>query len=146
MNIFGNLGKFYDIFAKGKVLVNAVRTKNQALFVNSLGAVLVILAGLWRAHGHNFPLTDGDLVQLAGTAGVIFGVYNNGAILASTDKIGLPPRKQPDADSDPVSDATVSTVPEPEPQATMQLDPKATVRIGGELVDPLAGIDTTYIN
>jgi len=146
-SILGNLGKFYDIFTKGKQVADAVKTKNQQNFVNALGAVLTVGAGLWRAYGHNFPLTDADLLQLAGTAGVIFGLFNVGSTVASTDKIGLPPRKQPDANVDPVSYTAVSAVPDPEPQITVQPEHKTLARVGGELIDsdnPLAGLDTTY--
>jgi hypothetical protein len=141
--------KYYDAYTKGHAVYDAVKTKNRQNFVNALGVLLCFGAGVWRTYyGHSFPLSDADLIQLAGSAGVAFGVYNVKATTTSTDKIGLPPRTGGNA---PIEDhsfnAPVPEIPELPAQADVQPEHNSTARFAGEHDDsdnPLAGLDTTY--
>lgn len=89
-----------DVFRKGKSVANPVLWK-------SIGATSSMLAGLITsglavaaAFGYPLPLGD-DLVQaLAGGVAAALFVFGGGLHVATTDKIGLPAKRNTDEPAD----------------------------------------------
>lgn len=90
------IGDIVDVFRKGKSVANPELWKN-------LGATSAALAGLASsalavaaAFGYRIDL-DGAAVEAiaGGIAGVLF-LFNGGVHLASSEKVGLPAKPEPD--------------------------------------------------
>ncbi len=146
--LLGNLGKFYDVFTKGKEVVNAAKGKNKFLLKTALYGALSGAVVIYRSTGHELPISDSDLADIAGTVATFYCLYAVGSTVATTDKIGLPPRKQSDADSDPIVNTELPAIPAPAAPASLPPDPHTAARVGENFVDsenPIAGLDTTYI-
>lgn len=91
------LKEFFDVLRSGRELTNAETWKRRQVAINSL--VVLITAGLAIAgsYGHEFPLDERQIADLATGIYGLVGVFNALATLATTSRIGLPskPGDQP---------------------------------------------------
>ena len=98
--MFEKLKAFYSVFTAGQSVVHAVRLKKvQAyggLFAGFIGAALAVAKGF----GYVVPLTDEQVISLGTACAVLFGLFNAGATVASTDKIGLPSLEDQESNAD----------------------------------------------
>lgn len=114
--MFEKLGLFFDVFRKGEAVADAVKLKNKQNFANAVAALLGVCLTISVSFGYRIPLTPDDLHYVAGFCAVLFGLFNGAATIASTDKIGILPAKQPDT----ASEQTVSGVHDDERERAMQ--------------------------
>lgn len=134
--MFKRLGAFYDVFRKGQAVADVVGLKNKQMLAAALASFLGGCTVLAKSYGINLPLDDQDLVYIGGTLAVIFGLFQHGATLASSDKVGLS-GKSDSSDEPPM--------PAPIEDHSAALQPVSEGRSGTEdSRDVLAGLDTTY--
>lgn len=86
------IGDFLSAFQKGKMLANPEIWKTRAVVADVLAGLITSLLAIAAAFGYNITLEEGVVKALAG--GIAAAVYLTSAVLhvATTDKIGLPPR------------------------------------------------------
>ena len=130
--MFNKLKSFYAVFTAGQVVANPVAWKRGQVTASMVAAFLGALITIARIYGVNLPLTDEQLLQVGGTVVTLFGVFNSGVTVASTDKIGLRP-SPPSASELPVPEVSI--------QPTTTMPPVRYARNG----DVLDGIDTTHL-
>jgi putative chitinase len=94
MGMFEYIKSGMDVLRQGKDIEAAVKLKNWTMVVNGLVALSATGLALAKATGHAIPLTDDNLNALGSAALVILGLFNTGSTVASSDKVGLPARKQ----------------------------------------------------
>lgn len=138
-----NIGALWDVFKAGKMVKDAVALKDKQKFAAAFTTVAGLALGYAKVNGYDLPLSNEDLVSLGAAAGVVFGLFNSYATVASTDKVGLLSNKQPDRASESPMPAVVAD----EQPAPVQPSPHTAARVGEQFVDsenPLAGLDTTY--
>ncbi|MDY7537629.1 hypothetical protein QN372_00555 [Undibacterium sp. RTI2.1] len=98
--MFEKLGLFYNVFRQGQAVADAAKLKNKQLLASALAIFLATVVGIGKQYGYDFHLSSSDLNSIAGFGAVLFGLFNVGATVASSDKIGLP-AKEPVSTSDP---------------------------------------------
>jgi len=101
--MFEKLGMFYNVFRQGQAVADAAKLKNKQLLANTLAVLLASIVGVGKMYGYDFHLTPDDLNSIAGVGAVVFGLFNAGATVASSDKIGLPAKQSDSASESPVS-------------------------------------------
>ncbi|MFZ6773018.1 hypothetical protein ACO0LB_09930 [Undibacterium sp. SXout7W] len=112
--MFERLSSFYNVFRAGQSVADAVKLKNKQLILNALVALFSGVIGIGKIYGYDFHLTPDDITHIAGVGAVLIGLFNAGATVASTDKIGILPARQPDPAEQPaVPDVVTTTSPEP---------------------------------
>ena len=87
---------FFEALQAGKEIANAKTWKNTQLLTNRIYVLLVSLLAISRAFGHDFGLTDAQILSLATAVGIVVGLFNNTATTVSSTKVGYLPR-----DTDP---------------------------------------------
>lgn len=141
--MFERAADFYKIFRAGQSVADAVHLKNKQNLGNAIAVLLGLLVAVAKAYGVNIPLDDGQLVQLGGAAAILYGMFNVGATVASTDKIGLLPWGKTTQDT--LSHDTVVEQPVPD---VVEAIPAVSNDVSH--VDPnypaLNGLDATYYN
>ncbi|MFZ6726148.1 hypothetical protein ACO0K2_11705 [Undibacterium sp. MH2W] len=105
--MFEKFGLFYNVFRQGQAVADAAKLKNKQLLANTLAVLLTSIVGVGKMYGYDFHLTTDDLNSIAGVGAVVFGLFNAGATVASSDKIGLPAKQ-----SDPASEQPMPAVQE----------------------------------
>lgn len=85
--MFEKFGALWRVFKAGEAVANPVAWKRGQITVNALAAFLAALVALLRAFGVQLPITDEQVVAIATVALFLFGLFNHGATVASTDKV-----------------------------------------------------------
>ncbi len=100
---------FYNVFRAGQSVANP-RALKQAQLATNIAALLGAVVVLGRLFNYDLHLDDGEIVTLSGAIAIVLGLFNIGATVASTNKIGLPaaPAQFPAIDSDAVITARMS--------------------------------------
>ena len=113
LKMFGQIGEFWDVFREGQAVKDAIKLKNQQVFIGKLMAMVGTIGVIGGSYGidiHNFSfsrfgvdfslhVSDAAFQYLAYLLAGVFGLHSVGATVASTDKIGLlPPKSKPAAD------------------------------------------------
>ena len=87
------LWALFDLFRKGSVVTDPALWKQRQITATVLLPLLASLVAASKAFGYDLPLTDADLAQLVGGLVVVINLV---LTLATSDKVGLPPRRAPD--------------------------------------------------
>jgi len=80
----------------GKELANAKTWKRAQLWTSNLAILLGAAVSIAAALGHPVPLTPEQITTLVSGAAVLVGLFNSWATVATTEKLGVPPRADPD--------------------------------------------------
>lgn len=86
------IGDFFQAFRAGKELANAETWKKRQVLVNALVAVLTALVAIAAFVGHPLNLESQDIQAIAAAVAALVGVFNGAAAVATTKRIGLPPK------------------------------------------------------
>lgn len=99
MSLIPKLKALYSVFKAGEQVANPAALKKAQLAANaaSFFGSIVVLA---KVFGYELPVSNDDLVALGATAAFIYSLFNGGATVASSTKIGL--RGQPEPEPLPV--------------------------------------------
>ena len=119
--MFEKLGMFYNVFRQGQAVADAANLKNKQLLANALAVLLTTAVGAGKLYGYDFHLSPDDLNSIAGVGAVVFGLFNAGATVASSNKIGLPPRQL-----DPAIESAVPAVAAPVRAAAVPSESQAS--------------------
>jgi hypothetical protein len=94
--MFDKIGAAFTVFQKGQIVANPAAWKAGQVGANVLLGFLAALVTLAKTFGYDIHISDQDLVHIAGAVAAIYGLFNAGVTVASSDKIGLQ-AKQPDS-------------------------------------------------
>jgi predicted lipid-binding transport protein (Tim44 family) len=140
LKMFEKLKDLYAVFRTGEMVANPTAWKKGQMTGGLVAGLLGALVALAKAFGHEIPLTDEQLLQIGGAVVAIFGVFNAGATVVSTDKLGLSTRCDNAAatgDSDGAQRVPAES-PATAPENKVQPVRRAA---NGDVLD---GLDTTY--
>jgi hypothetical protein len=145
LTMFDKIKDIFKVLNTGKMVADPVAWKKGQITGGLVAGFLGALIALAKGFGYVIPLTDDQLLQIGGAVVAVFSLFNAGATVVSTDKLGLSPR--PEAERVPEQDQPVeSCVPEPSAIARIneiKADEVPHVRraANGDVLD---GLDTTY--
>jgi hypothetical protein len=97
--MFDKLSAFWRVFKTGEAVADPVAWKRGQMGASTVAALLAALVVLAKAFGIMVPVTDDQLLSIAGGVVAIGGVLNHLVTAASTDKIDLLGRR---SDVEPV--------------------------------------------
>lgn len=124
--VVGNMGKFWDLFKAGSAVKDAIGLKSKQKIANAITFFLISAAAIGKAMGYDFGLSAEDWLHIGGAIAAVLSVFNVGATVASSDKVGLLSNKQPDnGGQDSPSVEAVSGVAEAQPPSDVQPQPRA---------------------
>lgn len=83
---------FIAVFRLGNELANAETWKRRQNLVNALVGFLGASLAIAAAFGHPVNLDQEGINHIAGAIAAVVGLFNIGATVATTTRIGLPPR------------------------------------------------------
>ena len=116
------LKAFYSVFCAGQSVANPAAWKQGQMTGGIVAGLIGALVALSKTFGYEIHLTNDQLLQLGGTAVTLFGLFNAGITVASSDKVGLPGTKPlPIEPTQPVDSASIAVVP------TVPAEPAADV-------------------
>ena len=79
-------------FRAGKELANAETWKRRQVLVNALVALLTAGVAIAAAFGYPLNLDANGVQAIAAAVAALVGVFNGAATVATTTRIGLPPK------------------------------------------------------
>lgn len=91
----GAIKNAWDALKYGQQLADSVFWKNHQLATNALVGLLGAILAIAKVAGINLPISNADLVSLAGGIVTCVGLYNTYITAATTTKVGLPTNSQP---------------------------------------------------
>lgn len=99
------VGNFITAVRAGWILKNPETWKNRQIAINALAGLMAAGVAISKALNFPLPVTEDQIVALAGGVWAVVSVFNSWATAATTDKVGLPPKPAdpPDAWSGPGS-------------------------------------------
>lgn len=103
---------FLAVFRLGNELANAETWKRRQNLVNALAGFIGASVAIAAAFGHQINLDQDGVNAIAGAVAALVGVFNIGTTVATTTRIGLPPRGdavptgRPGAESDGIGNRT----------------------------------------
>jgi len=133
------LQDFYNLFRDGQSVADAVGLKNKQNLANAITVFLGTALAIGKLYGFNLPLDDSSLVSFGGAAAAIWGVFNVGATVASSDKIGLLPSR-----SGKDIGGTDFGITLPVPTVSETDSPTRNITHSSTDYPALAGLDSTY--
>lgn len=95
------IGDIFRVLRAGVELTNAETWKRRQVAVNALAALLGALVALAAAFGHPLDIDADGVNAIAGGIAAVVGMFNGWATVATTTRIGLPPRGDPGAPGGP---------------------------------------------
>lgn len=140
--MFEKLRAFYSVFQAGKVVANPAAWKRGQMTGGLVAGLLGALIAFAKVFGYDIPLSDEQLLQIGGAAVAVFGLFNAGATVATTDKLGLPGGGTGQVSSGDSAGAQVvppASVAAADPGPEM---PHVRRAANGDILD---GLDTTYV-
>ena len=81
---------FWDALKYGQQLENSAGWKNRQNTTNTLVGLIGVVLATAKIGGYDLPVSDADVVLLAGAGAAVLGMLNGYLTTATTDKIGLP--------------------------------------------------------
>lgn len=87
------LTELINAFRAGAELANAEVWKKRQVLVNALVAFLSAALAVAAAAGYTINLDDDGVRAIAGALAALVGLFNAGATVATTTRIGLPSRR-----------------------------------------------------
>ena len=131
------LTAFYRVFTAGQMVANPVAWKHGQITGGLVAGFLGACIATAKVLGYEIPLSDDQLLQIGGAVVALFGLFNAGATVASTDKLGLSPRPEPVGPVDSPLSVSVPAIPAADPAALQPVRHAAN----GDVLD---GLDTTF--
>jgi hypothetical protein len=137
--MFEKLKAFYGVFQSGKMVANPLAWKKGQMTGGLVAAFIGALITVAKVFDYDIHLDDEQIVQIGGAIVAIFGLFNAGATVATTDKFGL----QPTGNEVPKSDSASSQVLSAAHSTSSSTTEVPYVRraANGDILD---GLDTTY--
>lgn len=86
------INDIFSVFRAGKELANAETWKKRQVLVNALVALLTAGVAIAAAFGYPLNLDSQDVQTIAAAIAALVGVFNGAATVATTTRIGLPPK------------------------------------------------------
>lgn len=106
------IGDAIDVFRKGKALANAAAWKNRAAATDLVAGLLASALAVGAAFGYRVDL-DADTVQaLAGGLAAVGYLVSAGLHIATSDKVGLPPKPELDGGRSPAAVGDIGSDPD----------------------------------
>ncbi len=137
--MFDKLKAFYSVFESGKMVANPVAWKKGQMTGGLVAALLGSLITLAKVFGYDIHLNDEQLVQIGGAIVAVFGLFNAGATVATTTKIGMQSAGQPVAE---VNSSSSQELPETTCTSDAAVEvPHVRHAANGDVLD---GLDTTF--
>lgn len=87
------LKAFYNVFRAGESVANPEAWKKGQITGGILATFLGAVVAAAKVFGYDLPLTDEQLAQIGGAVLAVFGLFNAGSTAASSDKVGILPKK-----------------------------------------------------
>lgn len=84
------IGDALNAFRAGQKLANSTTWKNAQLRTSLLVVVISFVIGVAALFGYRVPLSAEEILAVATVIGVIGGMLNGGATVATTTSLGLP--------------------------------------------------------
>jgi hypothetical protein len=134
--MFEKMGIFFSLFRKGNEIADVEKWKGKQISANSLAALFVVMLELAKAYGYDIPISEVDLLKLAG--GVI--VIVNTVLTCITSKRAGLPAKEP-AQPEPARPVPAPVYPAPEQPAAAPVPAPAPAQPMEE--PPLQPVDQT---
>jgi hypothetical protein len=94
------IGNAITAIRAGYVLADAARTKNHQMFITAAVTLMTIAVAFLRSRGYDLPISDAVLVDLAHGVWGLLGVYNIWATAATSEKVGVRSKADPDPPPD----------------------------------------------
>ena len=88
----------FDLFRKGSAVADPALWKKRQITATMLGALFMALVHVLEYMGHKIPVTAADADALAGG---ILVVVNLVLTVTTSEKVGLPPRREDSSQADP---------------------------------------------
>ena len=95
------IGDIFRVLRAGVELTNAETWKRRQVAVNALSATLAALVALAASFGYPLPIDKDGVDAVAAGVVAVVGLFNGWATVATTTRIGLPPRSGPGTPGDP---------------------------------------------
>lgn len=100
------VGNAITALRAGFVLKNPATWKSRQNAVNALTGLLALAAALAKGFGYDIPVTDEILGAAAAGVWAVVSLFNVWGTTATTDKVGLPARRDDDRLDQQPSDAS----------------------------------------
>jgi hypothetical protein len=79
----------------GKELANAKTWKKAQVWTSNLTILLGAAVSIAAAYGYAIPLGPDQITTLVSAAAVLLGLFNSYTTVATTERLGVPPRPDP---------------------------------------------------
>lgn len=89
---------FIDLFRKGSAVADAARAKEKAAIVGTLSVFLYAAAEIAKEFGYDLGVSPEMAQHLAMFIGSVSGLF---VTYATSDKVGLPPKREAPDDASP---------------------------------------------
>lgn len=81
---------FFDVLRRGAAVSDPALWKNRSGLAIALAGLIAALVQLAKAYGHELPLDEDGITAIAGGLSVVIGLF---VTYATSDKVGLPPKR-----------------------------------------------------
>lgn len=92
-----NIISIFDSLRAGQELANAETWKRRQVAINNLVVLLTVGFSFAHAFGYAAEISQDQLVDIASGVYGLVGLFNTWATVATTKKIGLPPKADPES-------------------------------------------------
>lgn len=87
------LASLFDVFRKGSAVADPELWKNRTALVVALSALFMAIAQVAKAYGYDLGVDQDTATALGGGVAAVVGLWGT---FATSDKVGLPPRRESD--------------------------------------------------
>lgn len=91
---------FLAVMRRGAVVSDPALWKNRSGLAIAIAGLTAALVQLAKAYGHELPLDEDSITAIAGGIAAVVGVW---CTYATSDKVGLPPKRGPVDGKDPTA-------------------------------------------
>lgn len=94
------LAAFFNVLRRGSMVSDPALWKNRSGLAIALAGLIAALVQLAKAYGHELPLDEDSITAIAGGIAAAVGVW---VTYATSDKVGLPPKRGDVEGEDPAA-------------------------------------------
>lgn len=91
---------YLEVFRRGAAVSDPALWKNRSGLAIALAGLIAALVHLAKAYGHEIPLDEESILALAGGIATVVGLF---VTYATSDKVGLPPKRGDVEGKDPAA-------------------------------------------
>lgn len=91
---------FIDVLRRGAAVSDPALWKNRSGLAIALAGLIAALVQLAKAYGHELPLDEDSITAIAGGLAAAVGLW---VTYATSDKVGLPPKRGDVEGADPAA-------------------------------------------